>query len=148
MPEIGTSGSMSGDGKRSDAAWPQLPRPSSTLPAQVARECSFGSWNTDSSHETLKHKFGAEPVPHRYRTLSPPVPYLTNLEFAQSFAVAGSCRRQGHLHPTRGGFLHQGTGVTVREASPRLAALAGRRSIPQDGTILLDRRQVVAPNLR
>jgi hypothetical protein len=32
MPEIGTSGSMSGDGKRSDAAWPQLPRPSSTLP--------------------------------------------------------------------------------------------------------------------
>jgi transposase len=32
MPEIGTSSSMSGDGKRSDATWPQLPRPSSTLP--------------------------------------------------------------------------------------------------------------------
>ena len=32
MPEIGTSGSMSGDGKRSAAAWPKLPRPSSTLP--------------------------------------------------------------------------------------------------------------------
>jgi hypothetical protein len=32
MPEIGTSGSMSGDGKRGDAAWPKLPRPSSTLP--------------------------------------------------------------------------------------------------------------------
>src|SRR5262245_9373383 len=32
MPEIGTSGSMSGDGKRSVAAWPKLPRPSSTLP--------------------------------------------------------------------------------------------------------------------
>jgi hypothetical protein len=34
MPEIGTSGSMSGDGKRSVAAWPKLPRPSSTLPWQ------------------------------------------------------------------------------------------------------------------
>jgi hypothetical protein len=32
MPEIGTSGSMSGDGKRSGAEWPKLPRPSSTLP--------------------------------------------------------------------------------------------------------------------
>ena len=32
MPEIGTSGSMSGDGKRGVAAWPKLPRPSSTLP--------------------------------------------------------------------------------------------------------------------
>jgi len=32
MPEIGTSGSMSGDGKRGVAKWPKLPRPSSTLP--------------------------------------------------------------------------------------------------------------------
>jgi hypothetical protein len=32
MQEIRTSGSMSGDGKRSVAAWPKLPRPSSTLP--------------------------------------------------------------------------------------------------------------------
>src|SRR3984893_10431486 len=31
MREIRTSGSMSGDGKRSVAAWPKLPRPSSTL---------------------------------------------------------------------------------------------------------------------
>src|SRR5262249_7829674 len=36
MPEIGTSGSMSGDGKRSVAAWPKLPRPSSTLPGCFA----------------------------------------------------------------------------------------------------------------
>jgi len=36
MREIRTSGSMSGDGKRSVAAWPKLPRPSSTLP-----ECEF-----------------------------------------------------------------------------------------------------------
>ena len=34
MPEIGTSGSMSGDGKRGVAAWPKLPRPSSTLPSR------------------------------------------------------------------------------------------------------------------
>jgi len=32
MREIRTSGSMSGDGKRRVAAWPKLPRPSSTLP--------------------------------------------------------------------------------------------------------------------
>ena len=37
MPEIGTSGSMSGDGKRSVAAWPKLPRPSSTLPTRTSR---------------------------------------------------------------------------------------------------------------
>ena len=32
MPEIGTSGSMSEDGKRGVAKWPKLPRLSSTLP--------------------------------------------------------------------------------------------------------------------
>jgi hypothetical protein len=32
MQEIRTSGSMSEDGKRSVAAWPKLPRPSSILP--------------------------------------------------------------------------------------------------------------------
>ena len=37
MQEIRTSGSMSGDGKRSVAAWPKLPRPSSTLPAMPQR---------------------------------------------------------------------------------------------------------------
>src|SRR6202795_355302 len=36
MPEIGTSGSMSGDGKRSVAEWPKLPRPSSTLPEETS----------------------------------------------------------------------------------------------------------------
>jgi hypothetical protein len=43
MPEIGTSGSMSGDGKRSDAEWPQATAPvldstegdSPALPANV-----------------------------------------------------------------------------------------------------------------
>jgi hypothetical protein len=34
MPEIGTSGSMSEDGKRGVAEWPKLPRPSSTLPSR------------------------------------------------------------------------------------------------------------------
>jgi hypothetical protein len=37
MPEIGTSGSMSGDGKRSVAEWLKLPRPSSTLPKRTNR---------------------------------------------------------------------------------------------------------------
>ena len=37
MPEIGTYGSTSGDGKRGDAAWPKLPRPSSTLPKLTFR---------------------------------------------------------------------------------------------------------------
>ena len=36
MPEIGTSGSMSGDGKRGVAEWPKLPRLSSTLPLRQA----------------------------------------------------------------------------------------------------------------
>jgi hypothetical protein len=35
MPEIGSSGLMSGDGKRSVAEWPKLPRPSSTLPERT-----------------------------------------------------------------------------------------------------------------
>src|SRR5262249_55284423 len=37
MPEIGTSGSMSEDGKRSVAKWPKLPRLSSTLPNRTCR---------------------------------------------------------------------------------------------------------------
>jgi hypothetical protein len=43
MPEIGTSGSMSGDGKRSAAAWPKLPRPSSTLPKRTYRDVRYQS---------------------------------------------------------------------------------------------------------
>jgi hypothetical protein len=39
MPEIGTSGSMSGDGKRGVAEWPKLPRPSSTLPSREILRC-------------------------------------------------------------------------------------------------------------
>jgi hypothetical protein len=35
MPEIGTSGLMSGERKRSVAAWPKLPRLSSTLLAHA-----------------------------------------------------------------------------------------------------------------
>ena len=45
MPEIGTSGSMSGDGKRGVAEWPKLPRPSSTLPASfVAKQQYVWNW--------------------------------------------------------------------------------------------------------
>ena len=35
MPEIGTSGSMSENGKRSVAKWLKVPRPFSTLPEQT-----------------------------------------------------------------------------------------------------------------
>jgi hypothetical protein len=45
MPEIGTSGSMSGDGKRSVAAWPKLPRPSSTLPKAAVEQTSVDGSN-------------------------------------------------------------------------------------------------------
>ena len=38
MREIGTDSSMSGDGKRGDAAWPKLPRPSSTLPTRTGQD--------------------------------------------------------------------------------------------------------------
>jgi hypothetical protein len=38
MPEIGTSGLMSEEGKRSDAAWPKPPRLSSTLP--LLKDCA------------------------------------------------------------------------------------------------------------
>jgi hypothetical protein len=46
MPEIGTSGSMSGDGKRGVAEWPKLPRPSSTLPKRrfAASQPNVRSW--------------------------------------------------------------------------------------------------------
>src|ERR1035437_6670381 len=37
MPEIGSSGFMSGGGERSGAEWPKLPRPSSTLPRRTWR---------------------------------------------------------------------------------------------------------------
>src|SRR6267154_4030151 len=42
MLEIGTSGLMSGEGKRGVAAWPKLPRPSSTLPMEGGLECQSG----------------------------------------------------------------------------------------------------------
>jgi hypothetical protein len=43
MPEIGTSGSMSGDGKRGVAEWPKLSRPSSTLPKRTLPNVSCES---------------------------------------------------------------------------------------------------------
>jgi hypothetical protein len=60
MPEIGTSGSMSGDGKRSAAAWPKLPRPSSTLPNLPIRNVRFHgeSWRVSGrATETAKATF-------------------------------------------------------------------------------------------
>jgi hypothetical protein len=60
MPEIGTSGSMSGDGKRSAAAWPKLPRPSSTLPkttSEPVRHMSAIRGNPDVTQTCLDDRF-------------------------------------------------------------------------------------------
>jgi hypothetical protein len=58
MPEIGTSGSMSGDGKRGVAEWPKLPRPSSTLPSrQILRwnqMSAFGELRTSREADTKR----------------------------------------------------------------------------------------------
>jgi hypothetical protein len=51
MPEIGMSISMSGDGKRGDAAWPKLPRPSSTLPELPVRGVCSRREPIEPSHE-------------------------------------------------------------------------------------------------
>jgi hypothetical protein len=57
MREIRTSGSMSGDGKRSVAAWPKLPRPSSTLPSRrIAAVRRFGR---DRSEADMQRTSGA-----------------------------------------------------------------------------------------
>src|SRR5882762_6122122 len=53
----GTSGSMSGDGKRSVAEWPKLPRPSSTLPIRTQRlHCAVSAFRvqTGSGSPTAK----------------------------------------------------------------------------------------------
>jgi hypothetical protein len=52
MPEIGTSGSMSEDEKRSDATWPQRPRSSSTLPSrQLWPQRDVRNWGADSTNQ-------------------------------------------------------------------------------------------------
>src|ERR1700732_1011583 len=57
MQEIHTSGSMSGDGKRSVAAWPKLPRPSSTLPPR--RFAAVRRFGRDRSEADMPRASGA-----------------------------------------------------------------------------------------
>jgi hypothetical protein len=65
MQEIRTSGSMSGDGKRSVAAWPKLPRPSSTLPSRH-------SWRYSSSVAFgAKRTFSEQRLPNRIYEYTP-----------------------------------------------------------------------------
>src|ERR1700738_2863131 len=53
MPEIGSSGLMSGDGKRSVAEWPKLPRPSSTLPkCEVPRHPPYRRYRRESGSDS------------------------------------------------------------------------------------------------
>jgi len=59
MPEIGTSGSMSGDGKRSVAEWPKLPRPSSTLPKRT--------WQPSSAMSAFGGEADMEPTGQHFR---------------------------------------------------------------------------------
>src|SRR5450756_350743 len=47
------SGSMSGDGKRSVAEWPKLPRPSSTLPSKSAASRRFVALSADRLAEWM-----------------------------------------------------------------------------------------------
>src|SRR5262245_53933883 len=60
MPEIGTSGSMSGDGKRSVAAWPKLPRPSSTLPKRRLGNVRFSNRPSRVKHFQAIHHFSVD----------------------------------------------------------------------------------------
>ena len=52
MPEIGTSGLMSGERKRSVAAWPKLPRLSSTLLAHPGYKLICFARKRKSQRET------------------------------------------------------------------------------------------------
>jgi hypothetical protein len=60
MREIRTSGSMSGDGKRGVAAWPKLPRLSSTLPQKTVSPAAGGSAYRHAAEAYLR---GAGPPP-------------------------------------------------------------------------------------
>ena len=53
MPEIGTSGLMSGERKRSVAAWPKLPRLSSTL--LRLRSLSYGGQVAHPGYACCSH---------------------------------------------------------------------------------------------
>ena len=70
MPEIGTFGLMSGDGKRGVAERPKLPRPSSTLPKRKSRR-------TTREHATLVHQLMRNP--HCTRGLVGPAEQIIKL---------------------------------------------------------------------
>src|SRR5512144_979640 len=63
MPEIGTSGLMSGEGKRGDAARPKQPRLSSTLPQIAAwrdlrQDFARGAWRVDRLRRLMTRRLG------------------------------------------------------------------------------------------
>jgi hypothetical protein len=62
MPEIGTSGSMSGDGRRSVAAWPKLPRPSSTLPLLPSAKAASRPQLAEGDIRELAERSGFDPL--------------------------------------------------------------------------------------
>jgi hypothetical protein len=62
MREIRTSGLMSGEGKRGVAAWPKLPRPSSTLP--IAKRPAGMHFRTAVCASIHRHFPGPVFLPH------------------------------------------------------------------------------------
>ena len=54
MPEIGTSGSMSENGKRSVAKWPKLPRPFSTLPRLTSKPFTVDNLHRESNDALIR----------------------------------------------------------------------------------------------
>jgi hypothetical protein len=85
MPEIGTSGSMSEDGKRGVAKWPKLPRPSSTLPSE---------------------KWADVPVKSAMRVITDIPPYQQRRQFGD---VAGDAPRLVARQQSCGGDFREGT---------------------------------------
>ena len=82
MPEIGTSGSMSGDGKRSAGHRPQATAPIlDSTTADISRECSISSalggtseasgWVAVSGSDCVRHRLVTAPNLVD-RSLSPP----------------------------------------------------------------------------
>src|ERR1035441_5732836 len=65
MPEIGTSGLMSEDGKRGVAEWPKLPRPSSTLPGCVKTRLGEGCAELFSQLPSSERSCQYNRLPHR-----------------------------------------------------------------------------------
>src|SRR5438445_6979784 len=87
MPEIGTSGLMSGERKRSVAAWPKLPRLSSTLLAHPGyeRSTSLRAKRSDPIHPSFTRRLG---LLRRFAPLRKRFAFVTGNDGGHSFAFS------------------------------------------------------------